>query len=151
MMHVGFKAERSERPSPLGYEIPDAAIDQHSDEVVVKRPSRVVGPRHRNSDEANHVVDNDTRDCQRQPAVVARERDGSFRPREKRPEIAHRSTQLIIGQQLHSAAQDIAERIVDFAHVGHHIAPDASRHCSSQVGPQRLAMTPAQVGGMLLW
>jgi hypothetical protein len=80
VLHVGLEPKGPERPSALGEKVGDAPIDQDSNEVVVKRPSRLVASRHGSEDQTCSVVDDGYGHCQRSTAFIASDHDRRFRP-----------------------------------------------------------------------
>jgi hypothetical protein len=140
--------ERPEHTSAVRQKIPDAPSDQHSYEVIVERPPRVVASRYSMDDETHRVVDEERRDCKRLTVSIASHRDRHFRPIDQRSGIAQPGTQVRLGHPAVLTTQCVAG-IVDCAlRVGRHFALDTGGRRPSEVGSQRLPTVSSQVIGM---
>jgi hypothetical protein len=149
VLDVSAKPERPEQAPAGGQKVTDAAGDQDTHQVIVKRPARVVARRHRKVDETYGVVDDRDHDGQRPPAPVACDCHRRSWPRELRADVgAH----LPLGLRLRVAVttQQLRSVVSSTARVTHLLAVDACCRGSSEVGPQRLATAAAQVFPMVL-
>ena len=147
VLHIGLEPQRPKRPSALGEKVRNPPSDQDSNEVVVKRPPRLVAGRPRTLDDADLVVDHDSRHRERPTGSVARDDDRQFLPCEgRRPTI-----RFALGPRgASTAALELQEVIEGARIVFGGLAVDPGRRGTSEVGPQRLATAPAQVIRMLV-
>ncbi len=149
MLHVSRILERPERPVVPGEEVPDTPRDQDSNQVVVERPPRLVASRHCELDSAHRVVDGGGQNCRRAVVSAASDHDGQSRPCQPCAETARPVIQLRLGQMVPLAAHDDGDLVAGAARVAHDLAADARGRGSSEVGPQRVATTSAQVFSMV--
>ena len=101
------KTKSPEPPAAVGQQVGDAAADQHPNEVVVQRPSRLVVTRHGQLDQAHRVVDHSCSDCERTTALVAGDHERRLGPREEDSAVGLERMPLPLTERGASAAEDL--------------------------------------------
>ena len=109
MLVVLLAVVKTESPEPsaaVRQQVGDAAADQHLNEVVVQRPSRLVVTGHGQLDQAHRVVDHGGSDCERSTALVARDHERCLGPREQEGAVGLKRAPLLVTERGAPAAED---------------------------------------------
>jgi hypothetical protein len=149
VLHVPGKPECPERSSSVDQEVSDTPSDQEPNDVVVKRPPRLVARRHGVFDQTHRVVDHGGCDRHRSTVLIASDRESYLGPRDARADVVQPGLQVGLGEPVPLATQDVGEVLGGALRVAHHLALDAGGGSSSEVRPQRLATVSAKVGRMV--
>ncbi len=140
-----LKTKRPERPAARRQEVRDATVDQHSNEVVVQRPPRLVVTRHSHLDQAHHVVDHSCSDCERATALVARDDERQLGPREDGGPGGPENMLLPVAERGASAVENLRCCIEGESRVADRLAHDSGGRGSAEVRPQRLTAVATEI------
>jgi hypothetical protein len=143
---VGRQTESSKRPIVCRYQVPDPALDQRNNEVVMEGPAGLVAARHRVADQTHLVVHDHRENGERVTGAATREKHRHLGLSEQHGQRPHKGRQIVTGHRSSPSAHDHCcgfQRLVGPADT---LASNPNSGGTSQVGPYRSATPTVEVG-----